>query len=366
MNKILKVSIALLLGLCICGCGGDTADTSSQAASEVEASETASTVSDNTSSTSSQGLTEEQIMMSQYLMGGWNDSLKKLNQMGEGKFIFGVQTDLHHKDTTENPEYMRNLAATTYFADFDFISVLGDIVRGYTQDVDNPNNMRECMDDVVARYTMANSPVLITVGNHDANHMWTNKHMPGDYTTLISEKEHYSRVVAPIKEHNGDNMIVEGENTYYYMDFPEDNVRVVMLNTSNGKFSESMSSTAMVSEEQIDWLINKALDTDKYVIVMSHIPFYWPEGKEGAGEASVKNGGLVLQAVENFISDGGKFVGYFHGHMHERTIHIDDNGRFHMGFMQGGNPGEAVMIDFEEKSVTSIILGNGKTREVRF
>ena len=155
-------------------------------------------------------------------------------------------------------------------------------------------------------------------------------------------------------------------STYYYMDFPEDNVRVVMLNTTNGKYSESMSSTAMVSEEQIDWLINKALDTDKYVIVMSHIPFYWPEGKEGAGEASVKNGGLVLRAVENFISDGGKFVGYFHGHMHERTIHIDDNGRFHMGFMQGGNPGEAVMIDFEEKCVTSIILGNGETREVRF
>ena len=298
--------------------------------------------------------------MKKYIPDSWRNQLSTVRIIGEGKFVFGVQTDVHHYSTTENEAHARNLAAATYFADYDFISNLGDLIRGYTvEDIDSPENMRTCMDDIVARYTLAKSPVLMTIGNHDSNHMWSEKHTPGDHTSLITEYEHFSRVITPIKEHNGDNMVLSGDKSYYYVDFPEKNVRVIMLNTSDGKYSESFSDTSLVSEEQVEWFKTEALNTDKHVIVMSHIPVY-PDAD------TFTNNNLISEAVAAFENNGGSFVGYFHGHTHERSIEIDPEGNFHMGFLKGGNPAETVIIDFENRTVETVIMGSGERRTTSF
>ncbi len=363
MTKIAKILLCIFTTVCLiltCGCSSGSTDTSSIDSTD----DSASTASDTASGTASKPkLTDEQMKATNYIPTTWFKQEDNVKSLSAGKFVFGAQTDTHHHNL-ETPNLARNMAGFSHFVDFDFICNLGDLVRGYSIiDIDSPTNMRACMDDLVQRYTTAKCPVLMTLGNHDANHMWTNKHMPGDHTTLISEVEHFERVILPLKEHNGDDMVTNGASTYYYMDFPEDNIRVVMLNTTDGKFTESMSSTSMISDEQLNWFKNTALNTDKYVIVMSHIPFYSDKPEEAG---TVRNGNNVLLAVEEFIDDGGNFVGYFHGHMHERCINVDDNGRFHMGFLNGTEAGEAVVVDIENKVVTSIILGNGERREVRF
>lgn len=362
MKKLL--SLILVLGLVLLyGCSGNDASSTDSGNSDNQ-----STVSDTISSDASSNTTsntvstpsEQELAAKQYLPGSWSNQVSTVRIFGEGKFVFGVQTDTHHSDVNDDEQYMRNLAAATYFAEYNFIANLGDLIRGYSvADVDSPENMRACMDDLVARYTLAKSPVLLTLGNHDANHMWSEANTPGDHTTLITEQEHFTRIIEPIKAHNGDNMVLSGEKGYYYMDFPEDSVRVVMLNTTDGKYSESFSDTSLVSLEQVEWFKTEALNTDKYVIVMSHIPVY-PDGD------TFTNNDLIASAVKDFEDKGGNFVGYFHGHTHERSIEVDPDGNFHMGFLNGGNPGETVLIDFEERKVQTVIMGNGERRNVQF
>lgn len=368
MNKTAKTILCTFFSLSICllsACGTDTTDSAQSVPTETEssASDVASNPSSNASSDTNSELTEEQKAMQQYIPSSWEKQIETVNRKASGNFVFGVQTDIHHVDTT-NADLCKNLIATSYFVEFDCVAILGDLIRGYTQDVDNPQNMRDCMDDLVNRYTQSNCPALMTFGNHDANHMWNEKHTPGDFSTLINEKERYSRVIAPLMQHNGENMVVKGENTYYYMDFPEKNVRVVMLNTSDDKFSEGFGKTYRISDEQLTWFTREALDTDKYVIVMSHIPLHSLSSKNPTG--AVYNAIEVMQAVKGFENEGGKFVGYFHGHMHERSLEIDDNGHFHMGFLNGANPGETVIVDLENRVVETVIMGNGESRRTAF
>jgi hypothetical protein len=197
--------------------------------------------------------------------------------------------------------------------------------------------------------------------------MWTDKHAPGDYTTLISEKEHYSRVMAPLKAHNGDNMILNGESTYYYMDFPDSQVRVIVLNTSDSKYSEGSFSTNAVSNEQVAWFRTTALDTDYSVIVMSHIPF--TDGFEVDDYAVANKSDQILEAVEDFVANGGTFIAYMHGHTHEDETIIDQNGRIHLTLSNSSNTGnraEVFIIDLEQRYVETVGLGKSKNREFHY
>lgn len=370
MKHISKIFLTLLLilGLLLSSaCSGDTADTSGNASDTgsitAENEETASKTSSNTSK-----LTEEEKDLLSYLPVSWAQQVSTIKKNSAGKFVFALQSDTHLYDTSER-NFGNNLKALGYFADLQFIGNLGDLVRGYSVlDIDNPNNMRDCMDALVERYTKGGkTPVLMTIGNHDANHMWSQKHFPDDYTTLITEKEHYSRVIAPLKTHNGDNMVLNGESTYYYMDFPDSKVRVIMLNTTDSKFTEGWGGNNSMSDEQVNWFKTKALDTDYAVIVMSHIPFV-QAFEEGKNTTSVKSS-QILEAVENFVSNGGTFIAYMHGHTHTNETFVDDNGRVHLTIINSGNSGkyaEVFFIDLENRFVETIGLGGIKTRTFRF
>ena len=76
--------------------------------------------------------------------------------------------------STTVPLISKSANTLSKIIDLEFYAHLGDIIRGYADPVlDAPENMRECMDEMVRRYlNQAVCPVLMTVGNHDTNAMW--------------------------------------------------------------------------------------------------------------------------------------------------------------------------------------------------
>ena len=372
MKKVLSLilSLAILLSL-LAGCG------SSDNTSSIGSANTESTTSDLSSSVSNEQetsskdtvsrLTDDQMAMSQHL-GNWVDKLDEINNAKNGKFTFAIQTDVHHYDTSA--EYLgKNLAALSNFVDLKYIANLGDLIRGYSvNEIDNPQNMRACLDDIVDRtINKTKCPVFMTVGNHDTNKMWCEKW--SDHTEQFTPEEQLLRVYAPLKDHNGDKMITDDDGSYYYIDYPEDNVRVIMLNTSNGTYNGSRySNLFVIKEKQAEWFKNEALNTDYAVIVMSHVPLNPNFTIEATGETTSKvtNSNLILDAVEEFVVNGGHFVAYLNGHEHEQIEYVDENGRLYLSFKKGGKSGEVVMVDTINKTISTIGLGEAKNREVKY
>lgn len=345
IRKLYCLLLALLMIILCCGCG------------EKEETESDNSSSSDNSSFSKPVMTETQLEYKDKLPKAWQRAINHINTEKEGKFIFAIQTDTHFAGSDE--EAGINLSNLSNTIDLSFYAHLGDIIRGYEDPVlDDPDNMRKSMDEMVRRYTEgANCPVMMTVGNHDANSMWFNKYNR-DVTGLITEKEHYSRIVKPLKEHNGEKMVNNGESVYHYIDFPEYQIRAIMLNTTDSKFSNGQYSTFNISGEQVSWFEKEALDTDYSVLVMAHVPLIDSFSEKNR----VSNSERILEAVENFVNGGGDFIAYFYGHTHEQEEAIDGNGRVHLSFKKGGEIAEVVMIDKEERQINTVGLGNVRMR----
>ena len=367
--KTLKSIFSVILVLCfvfMCACGGGKNGTSSDASSSGAASNTASGAESTSSKGTASKMTDDQIAMAQHL-GKWADKLGEINQK-KGSFAFLIETDTHHHDLSI-AEVGKNAAALSNFVELDFIAHLGDLVRGYSQDeIDNDVNMRACMSDIVYRFTnRAKCPVFMTVGNHDTNVMWCEKW--ADHTKQIMPEEHVSAVYAPLKEYNGDKMVTGGNGSYYYMDFLEDKVRVIMLNQADDVYDGTKyTSCFKISDEQVEWFKTEALNTDYSVLVMSHVPLdaNFTLATTGKTTNGVKNSGAIRDAVEEFISSGGDFIAYFSGHEHEQIEYIDANGRLYVSFKNGGKNGEVVSINKAERVISTIGLGAAVDREIRY
>lgn len=363
LSKILTLAFTLILPLGLVsavGCSGaKPSDTS--APSAVPADTANSSDSASFSPTSSR-LTDEQIKMSSYL-GNWSGKINDIKTQQQNKFTFAIQTDIHYYDLDDTMT-ANNLAALSNFVELDFYANLGDLVRGYSiQDIDSPENMRACMDELVKRYTQnAKCPVMMTVGNHDTNIMWCMKW--ADHTAQITPAEQLERIYQPLKAHNGDAMVTDEDGSYYYIDFPQKGVRAVMLNTSNGTYDGTdYSKLFTISDKQVEWFKNDALNTDLSVIVMCHTPLLADFPDNGN---AVNNSDAIRKAVDDFVTSGGKFVAYFYGHTHSQNVVVEDSGRLHISFGKGNNSGEVVMIDLQSKIINTIGLGSIKDRELKY
>lgn len=287
----------------------------------------------------------------------WREAALKLIKEEPKGFVFAVQSDSHFAGN--NDEIGNNINTLSKIIDMQFYAHLGDIIRGYEDPVlDAPENMRECMDEMVRRYTNNGvCPALMAIGNHDTNVMWYDKY--GDEKGFITEIEHYERVMKPLKEYNGDKMVIKGRDTYYYMDFPDANIRVIVLNTINQAFSKGIYKGGfIISEEQIKWFREEALNTTNSVIVMSHTPLSTVLPKNNCS----KNSEIIREEVEKFISVGGNFIAYFCGHVHEQYAEYDENGRLHISFCLGCSRCEVVSLDLENRILNTQGFGTAKSR----
>lgn len=289
-----------------------------------------------------------------YLHDSWLEKLPKLEASLDGRFVFAVQADTHYFDI-EDGKQLYNLMALGHLYPMNFVANLGDMIRGYFKDREGntPEKMQAAMDELSHRYTTdAPCPVLLTIGNHDANQLWCQHY--GEASQMITEYDHYEKYIKPIKAINGDNMVTDGESNYYYVDFPSHKIRVIMLNSTDAKFSEGYAETYVFTDKQIEWFKEKALKTDYAVLVMSHSPI---RGDFESHPCGCIGGDQISEAVEDFIAAGGNFIAYMCGHVHISHQLTDKNGRLHISFTNGANIAEVVWIDTEKKTIDTLFLG---------
>lgn len=149
--------------------------------------------------------------------------------------------------------------------------------------------------------------ILMCIGNHDA---WK----PND-ETRATQAEQYSQYFSPYIANWG-NIQIESGKTYYYKDYTEKNVRLIMINCmlqgDDETAQESWFTATLVS----------AKTAGLSVVVGSHYPPIGTKIKSNFSfysDSTNINTNLATfyaDAVQDFIDGGGEFVCYLVGHWH--------------------------------------------------
>ena len=139
-------------------------------------------------------------------------------------------------------------------------------------------------------------------GNHDSNihAVWNNPPQPLSEVLTTEEVNGIleNRTSSQTEHHN------PAHPTDYYVDF--ETVRAVCLSAENTAFQQATA----------DWLQSTALDTDKEVLFLSHLPTrpewgFWND---------VTGGEMIEAAVRAFLDRGGTVIAWIHGHDHGDMI----------------------------------------------
>lgn len=272
----------------------------------------------------------------------WSNKVQTIQEAQGKTFTFAIQTDTHYA-LNENDIYGYNLKSLTNNVGMDFVANLGDIIEGYANETtDSPENMRAAMTQIMRRYvTGISCPLLVAMGNHDTNKQWADAF---DGTPFTFD-EVWAREFKPAFNTNP-HVETETGLMYYYTDFAD--VRVIVLNTqdgANGGFG--------IGSTQIDWLTNTALNTSKAVLVLSHVPLVDGWSVSSNYVSSYAN---AVTAIKAFQTNGGTVIGCMSGHTHTQETKTVD-GILYVTFRNGGAVAEVVMVDIDNKSISTIPVG---------
>ena len=308
---------------------------------------------------------QKQAALKQYLPTSWPATINQIMADVPTDFMFAVQTDTHYTTLSNDTKTGNNLMALSHFLPLSFYMHLGDYIKGYYSgekgELENtPENTMTSLLELTDRYLAdPNCPVLITYGNHDANQLWCKYYGTADQQ--LSAAEVYEHVTSKMVEHNGEDMVTNGESNYYYVDFPYDGVRVIMLNTTDGKYENTFDDLQYISYDQLQWFKNVALDTEYSVIVGAHVPLVnnFPNMSGSVPSAAYE----IRAAINEFEQNGGDFIAYLYGHTHKQSDMLDEYGNLHISFREGGHHAEVVMINFENRHITTVGLNGAQGRE---
>lgn len=308
---------------------------------------------------------EMQKKMSKYLPTKWPAVINQIMDNITDDFMFVVQSDTHYSVAKDDAKVGYNIAALSHYLPLSCFLQLGDYIKGYYageagKAENTPELTMQSLKELTRRYlTDLNTKALITYGNHDANQLWCKYYGTADQQ--LTGADLYENVTSKMVEHNGEDMVTNGESNYYYVDFPYDGVRIIMLNTLDGNYENSFDDLQYISPEQLQWFKDVALDTDNTVIIGAHVPLHddFPETSGSAPSLSPQ----IRAAVNEFVENGGVFVAYLYGHTHKQSDMVDEHGNLHISFTTGQHNAEVVMIDFEDRHITTVGLGSPVARE---
>ena len=193
------------------------------------------------------------------------EKLKNLKE--DDSLVFPIFTDLHTKDVDH--EYMEKLIPAlkliTEKIEYDAIINLGDNFCMLGRDMHITNDELKAHFERVfsAVYNATKHPMINVNGNHDAP--GTDFFKPAFWNSIVKGKY-------------GNTMACYGdEGSYYYVDYEKANTRLVILSLPYDSDIESERPTPLwgFGKHQLKWLRETALNTNKDVIILSHVPFYY-------------------------------------------------------------------------------------------
>lgn len=233
-----------------------------------------------------------------------------------------------------------------------FALCTGDIGASSGNGFTKESEMIDCFEDVNDILAPIGwNRLLVTQGNHDGSWGTVNGKA---YAYQMSPQKLYNYIYRKLDTSN--HIFGGGDNSYYYADYAEKKIRVIMLNSLWCETSENSDGTAVYDRQhyfgfgqaQLNWLANTALSFDEEgwtVFIATHVPPISAQSSYYRDMAilhgiltaycdkasytgsytynSGKNEGTWanVSISVNFASKiTGKIVGFLCGHVHKDTI----------------------------------------------
>ena len=223
------------------------------------------------------------------------------NNISKNAKVFIMVADPHYSHDNE-PEYLiYTVPAVKMLSDKlspDAICILGDEIIGYCEKSQAICNL----GTIQTAYSGINTPVIRVIGNHDYN----NNNNREDTTPLISH--------AVLERFYCNNI---------YYDF--DDVRLICLQS----VFPGQPFVYGFTDETIAFL-KDSLDATKKCMCISHVP----ATRFGEGITWTPNNHTkVVDEIDNFIDNGGNFLGWFCGHAHYERFGLVPDKEWHLNFL---------------------------------
>ena len=240
----------------------------------------------------------------------------------EKSVLFAMMTDSHNLfDGWDNwTPTIKNLAVLTRKCSFDFIVHLGDIIEGNFSKSVSSGMLIQAAQDLRG---LTDLPILLT-GNHDDNCMY----YVHEYEGLIGNADRY----ALLNRLNDAKVQRIGTERYFYFDFENQNmdIRVICLEGLLGDgYPPGIAGEAWgYTDAQVAWVRDTALDTDKQVVFLSHMPLSSIYKSSYERGYLVYNSEAMLAVIGAFVENGGTVIGFINGHTHADYIALNSIGIF--------------------------------------
>lgn len=290
---------------------------------------------------------------------------ESINRTMAGKVNFAIQTDTHmncyNNYRTDGVVFKSSdfslfgkVVKTIQKIGCDATMNLGDIVRGY--EFDSDYEARKSLDKIVNVYSENIEKMLYVIGNHDDGNLFY-------YDTSYNDKKDVSNVLYPYEQFqriakNG----VNGKNNknYYYADIK--GIRFITLYQRDFNYSEKIPTIEefRISQTQIEWFKNDALNTTNPIIVLTHAPLVselFTTGGTGFAE--------ILTALQTFKANGGIIIAVLNGHTHKQDQAVVD-GINHIVFANGYSFFEIMSVDLSTKTIKCKPINNLTLQERTF
>ncbi len=334
------------------------------------------------------------------------DSVEKIQKVQNRRSLtFGFMADIHYSQTF-NHEIRTKRLMNAYRevkkrVGADMLILGGDYTNdgSYEYKVNNFRELRALLD---------NEAYFPVNGNHDDNSIW-DLYLENDTSqNHLTAEDMYKVFYNHLPRHNA-RFNEKNPGLYYYYDDNSQKVRYIFLDGSdipykvdeNGKFIYTKQHTFALSQNQIDWLINDALNVESNewdIVVISHTLFF--EGDKEATRLELvndildayKNGGkidkeycegdfLVNVKADFKAKKRGNIIACFAGHYHRDMVKYTKEGipliftdssimyDYRTKRIDGDKSEiifDMVCIDRDEKKIHIVRVGAGSDRIVEY
>ena len=226
--------------------------------------------------------------------------MKKVN---EGKaLVFCLLSDSHYTVNGTWQTTMKNIKAVNEKIGFNGIIHLGDLQDGMLDKGMCRRIANSCINDM----RQINDKVYLTIGNHDTNYF------KGNPEWLTTEEQYgiYGRF-------NDSYVRREGVNGYYYTDFDNVGMRMLVLTS----FDHRQALRYGFSDEELKWVKETLAATPSgyKVLIISHDA---PLAQLDYWASEIRNGDRLMDILEAYHRQEGKeILGYIHGHTHADYVY---------------------------------------------
>ena len=213
-------------------------------------------------------------------------------------------------------------------ADRNALKQISEAIDNYDSNIDGSI----CTGDIVANSygsisSWWNNKIMTCIGNHDSA-----SYSSGTYDwTYLPMSERSALYIEPFEAFWGVNH--EQGTSYYYKDFTDKNVRLIVIDTML-YMSDSTSSEASAQTVWLQTLLNTAKENGYHVIIATHAPNGLAKSMECSfskyhtservmpieKDCTLPNS--IVDTVKTAIDGGLHFVGYICGHTHQDDIWV--------------------------------------------